>query len=151
MNLGEVLLPESFRTGSKDGSYHVGLQLSHLLQEDPSRPGNGWGLFVRGGFSDGNPNPFQSWISGGIGGKGLWDARPDDAFGVGAFFYRASDQLRDTLNPLIDLGDEYGMEFYYDFPLTPWMNVGLDLQIINSLRSAADSAIIGGLRTHLRF
>jgi len=65
---------EAWRAGlepsTKEGSYSVGFQISHLLHLNPNDPRKGWGIFLKGAISDGNPNYVQKSIITGIGGRG---------------------------------------------------------------------------------
>ena len=38
--------------------------------------------------------------------------------------------LKHHLYPLITLGDEYGVEMFYNFAITKWFRVTADLQVI---------------------
>jgi porin len=149
VDLGEVLLPEDLRTSTKKDSWHLGLQFSHLLVEP--EPGTGWGLFARVGFSDGNPNPYQSWITGGIGGKGLFPSRLQDRWGIGYFYYGVSDDLRNALGALVDFDDEQGAEIFYSYAVTPWFHVTGDVQAVSPAAGANETAVVGGLRARVIF
>jgi porin len=149
VNLNDVLLPPTLQTGTRDHSWFASLQLGHFLQEDPNRPGSGWGLFVKLGISDGNPNPYQSFVTGGIGGKGLFASRPHDSFGLGYFYYNLSDDLQSAVSPLVGINNEQGMEAYYDYALFPGVNVAADIQYVNPATATNENALIGALR--LRF
>ena len=150
VNLGEVLLPAELQTGNKDHSWHASIQIAHFLHESAAYAADGWGLFVKIGASDGNPNPYQAWITGGIGGKGLLPSRPADSFGLGYFYYNLSDDLRVALNPLATFDDEQGIEAYYDFLVTPWLRFALDLQYVNPATAANNNALMAGLRVKIR-
>ncbi len=151
INLRDTLLPPELVTTTKRGSYNVNFEFTHLLYENKDRPGDGWGFFVRGGFSDANPNPIQTYVSGGIGGKGLFSSRPNDSFGVGYFYYNFSDELKSAVRPVLSLGDEQGGEIYYNFGVTPWFHVTADLQIIDPATGGAETAVVGALRGNVRF
>ena len=150
-NLRDTLLPPDLVMPTESGSYNVNVQFTHLLYEYKNRPGDGWGIFIRGGFSDGNPNPIQTYISGGIGGKGLFASRPNDNFGIGYFYYNFSDELKSGLRPALKFGDEQGSEIFYSFAVTPWFHLSADLQVINPAISEVDTAVIGALRMNIRF
>jgi porin len=149
VNLGEVLLPLELQTGEKDGSYHASLRFAHFLREDPERPGNGWGLFMKLGVSDGNPNPYQAFFTGGIGGEGLFSSRPADPFGIGYFYYNFSDELQSAIDPLAPFDDEQGIEAYYNLLIREWFQLSADLQYVDPGRRANDNAFTGGLRLRL--
>jgi len=150
-NLSELLLPSDLKTGTKDGAYSVSFQFSHFLKEYSARPGDGWGLFLKGAIADGNPNPIQSSIVGGLGGKGLIPSRKDDSFGLGYFYYNFSNDLQSALSPLVKLKDEQGVEIFYNVAVTPWFHITADLQVIDPARSGSDTAVVGGLRANIRF
>jgi porin len=47
--------------------------------------------------------------------------------------------------------EEQGVEVFYNLVLTPAVEVTADLQIIDGAVRSADTAVVGGLRTRLRF
>lgn len=150
-SLGDVLLPPQFQTGQKNGGWHTSILAEHLLHENPERPGEGWGLFLKAGISDGDPTPYKAWITGGIGGKGLIPGRAQDSYGVGGFYHDFSDELSEGLEPLLDFGDEKGLEVYYNFAVTPWFHITADLQVIQPAVEVLDTAVVGALRASVRF
>ncbi len=151
LDLREILLPPEVQTGVKDNIWNANLVLAHFLRESKPGAGDGWGIFGRIGISDGNPNPFQKFFSGGIGGKGLFTSRPDDTFGLGYFNCNFSDELQSALSPLVELKDEQGFEFFYDYALSPDARLAVDLQFVDPAIGDADDAFVGGLRLRFRF
>jgi len=98
-------------TSTKSGSYNVNVQFKHNLQESSEQPNAAWGFSLKAAIADGNPNYVQRSLIVGIGGKALFFGRPQDTFGVGAYWYDLSDTLQDELNPAItDFRDEGAME-----------------------------------------
>lgn len=83
----------------------------------------GIGLFGRAGYAPAKSNVIAGHASLAVYGRGLWDARPIDSFGVGVYYNRISSGLQDGLRDLtfgaIDIDDEVGLEVFYDFALTP--------------------------------
>ena len=77
-----------------------------------------------------SPNSLKWSALGGGGGTSPLPGRQDDKFGVGALYYSYSNVLKQHLYPLITLGDEYGMEMFYNFAITKWFRVTADLQVI---------------------
>ena len=147
---------QDYRAGlqpsTKEGSYSVGFQVSHLLHVDPANPRNGWGVHVKGAVSDGNPNYVTSSIIAGVGGTGLFPGRELDSFGVGYYYYNLSDQLQDVLSPTGErFRDEQGAEVYYAYSVTPWCFITGDLQWVAPPRKALDNAFIAALRLNIRF
>jgi len=137
---------------TKQGSYSIGFQFSHLFHQLDSNPRQGWGVFVKGAISDGNPNYVQNSIIAGIGGYGLFPERELDSFGVGYFYYDLSDELESTLEVLRDrIGDEQGIEVYYSYAVTPWFFLTGDVQYIDPPRESVEDSLILGLRANIRF
>ena len=149
-DLSEVGLPPDLRTTKIKGSYNVSFQLSHFLQEDPAG-GGGWGVFLKVGLSDGNPNTFKGFVTGGIGGKALMFGRPQDNFGIGVFNYAFSDELKSALDPTLNFDDERGIEIFYSRAITPWFHLTGDIQYIDPATGDAGKGLILGLRSNIRF
>lgn len=150
-DLGELLLPPELQTGDRDDSWFLGVQFAHFLRQNPQRPGDGWGFFVKLGGSDGNPNPFQSSLMGGIGGRGLFASRPNDGFGIGYFYVNFSDDLQSSLDPLLSFEDEQGVEAFYTWLVKDWLPITADLQYVNPGLGDTDDAFVAGLRVRVRF
>jgi porin len=144
-------LEAGLEPSTKEGSYSIGFQFSHLLHENPSNPRQGWGVFLKGAISDGNPNYVQNSIIAGIGGTGLFRGRELDGFGVGYYYYDLTDDLQDALNSTgEDVGDEQGVELYYSCVVTPWLYITGDLQYIEPPRKERENAVISGLRVVIK-
>jgi porin len=117
-------------TTQKRGRWWVGYAFEQTLWQSQTDPSRSWGLFGQVGVSDGNPNSLKWSALGGVGGTSPLPGRQDDKFGVGALYYSYSNVLKQHLYPLITLGDEYGMEMFYNFAITKWFRVTADLQVI---------------------
>jgi porin len=118
-------------------------------------PRDGWGFFSQISFADNATSPITTFFDAGLGGNGLFAARPRDEFGVSYGFTDLSDDLRDNLN-LLTLGGqpvrpEHQLEFFYDIHALPWLQISGDLQIISPTRSSADTAIVPGARLRIVF
>lgn len=110
----------------------------------------GWGLFGRASLSDGNPTPVQYFLSAGIGGDSPIATRRSDKFGIGWYYVGASDEF--GLIPRLVFGprDGTGVEVFYNFQVTPWMNVTPDVQyIVPGAAAIAKDAFIYGLRVNM--
>jgi porin len=114
----------------KFGRYYVSYFFEQTLWQSPADPNRSWGLFGQAAVSDGNPNSLQWSAFGGAGGTGVMASRPNDRFGLGFFYYGYSNELKDHLEPLITLADEYGCEFFYNFAVTKWFWLTADIQVI---------------------
>jgi porin len=140
--LGAILLGRPIPSTHAD-TWALYYNAHQYLRGDAER---GWGVFVRFGVSDGDPNPVKWNAAGGFGGKGITRSREQDAWGLGAFYLGLSDA--DLLKGL-GIGDEAGGELFYDVAVTPWLHVTPDVQVIDSALSRAGTAWVLGLRTHL--
>ncbi len=105
-------------------------------------------MFGRFGWSAGEANPFETFYSIGIGGKGILEGRDHDTFGLGYYYLEMSDELVSFL----DLDSEQGIELYYNIEVTPWLHVTPDFQyIIDPGGGAYDDAFVFGVRTQMSF
>lgn len=148
-DLGELDLPADARSGDKSSSYSVSLQLSHLLLESRQVEGKGLGLYALTAVADGNPNAIKSSFAGGLAGHGMVPGRPDDSFGLGYFYYHFSTDLQSTLEPVLEFGNEQGVEIFYNVALTRWLTLGGDLQWLDPALENKNSALVGGLRLRI--
>jgi porin len=138
-------------------SWQINYLWEQSLTRNPSAPGRGWGTFLFLALSDGDPNPFQYSAAAGLVANGVCSARPCDSLGLGLFYNGVGNELKDTLSlPSLSgrgiaLGDEFGAEIYYDFAVTDWFRLTLDLQVIEAVLEDNDTAIFGGLRSRIIF
>ena len=114
----------------KSGRFWVGYSFEQTVWRSLANPTKSWGLFGQTAMSDGNPNSLQWSVLGGIGGTSPLSGRADDKFGVGFFYYGYSNELKSHLEPVVQLGDEYGAEVFYNFAITKWFKVTADAQAI---------------------
>lgn len=148
-DLGELDLPPDARSGDKSSSHSVSLQVNHLLLQSSQVDGKGLGVYALGAINDGNPNAIKSSFAGGLAGHGMVPGRPNDSFGLGYFYYNFSDDLQSTLQPILDLGSEQGVELYYNLAVTPWLTLGGDFQWLEPALERKDRALVGGLRLRM--
>ncbi|HET9061875.1 MAG TPA: carbohydrate porin, partial [Candidatus Binatia bacterium] len=150
-DLSDLLLPDDIQGGDKEGSYNVSLEVGYLLVASPVVAGKGLGVYAKGAIADGNPNPIQGSFVGGFAGHGIVPSRPGDSFGIGYYFYDLSDDLQNTLDPLVEYDDEHGFEVFYNLAVLPWFDLGADFQIIDPTTSGNDAVVVAGLRTNVVF
>ena len=147
----------------EDSTWAVFYAFDQYLWQPDGDPKRGIGIFFNFGVSDGKANPVKYSYAVGIGGNGVVPCRPDDAFGIGWARTQFSDNLVPFLRTNLDLGldHEDAIEMYYNISVTKWLSVSLDLQVIDtgmkkklgsgvSLKNM-DTAVVGGLRTYIRF
>ena len=139
-----------FGTSDKKGAWNINFEFKHNLQESNEQPGATWGFYLKAAIADGNPNYVERSLIAGIGGRPLFFGRPQDSFGLGAYYYNLSDELEDTINPAVVIGDEAAIEFFYNYEVTPWLYFGPDIQYVKPARERFDNALIVGLRMQIR-
>jgi porin len=67
----------------------------------------------------------------GVGGKGLFDSRPLDQFGLGYYFINIDNpKLQLPFQTREFLRDEHGFEGYYNLAITPWLQLTPDIQVV---------------------
>jgi porin len=139
-------------TSTKSGAYNVNIQFTHNLQESSEQSNASWGFYLKAAIADGNPNYIQRSMIVGIGGNALFFRRPQDTFGIGAYYYDLSDTLQDELNPvLVKFEDEAAIEAFYSWAVTPWLQVGANIQYINPATGRYKNALVPSLRLQFRF
>lgn len=131
----------------KSDSWSAYYNFDQYLFTDPCDPTRGWGVFGRFGISDANPNPLEWFVSFGIGGNSPIRGRGQDTFGIGYYYSRTSNEL----NLLRNVDDGQGVEFFYNYAVTPYFRVTPDVQILFPGRSQFDTAVVAGIRAQLVF
>lgn len=115
----------------KKGSWNLYYNFDQYLYEPKKGADRGVGLFGRLGVSDGDPNFMKFFGSFGVGGKGAFDSRPLDQFGLGYYFINNSNPtIQGPIRTRNFLRDEYGFEAYYNFAITPWLQLTPDIQVV---------------------
>jgi len=115
----------------KKGSWNIWYNFDQYLYEPKKGADRGLGIFMRLGVSDGNPNFMKFFSSFGVGGKGMFESRPLDQFGLGYYFINVHNPtLQGPIQTRKFLRDENGFEAYYNAALTPWLLLTPDIQVI---------------------
>jgi porin len=135
------------------GSWSINYVFRQYIVERGAR--DGWGLFSQVSFADRATSPITVFFDTGLGGNGVFEARPRDEFGVAYAYTDLSEDLKDNLN-LITLGgqpvrSEHQFEFFYNMHMLPWLQLTGDLQIIRPTQSSADTAVVPGARLRIVF
>lgn len=147
----EILLPPFPSTLRQNSRRHYfAYVFDQYLYQSEENPKEGIGLFGQFGISDGNPTRLYWLAFAGVGGTGLIPGRGQDNWGFGYYYAVPSPDLRESLAPIEDIRIEQGVEIFYNFALTYWLVLGLDLQIIQP-SLADETAVFTGLRTVTRF
>jgi len=151
VDLRTILLPSDLQINAPSYPDNLSLQFGHTLFPSAVRPGKGIGLYGKVAATRGNPNPIGWSFVGGISGEGMFRNRPYDGFGIGFYTYTWSSDLERTLDPLLPLDAEKGLEVYYKFAVTPWFILTADLQWIDPGKAGFASETVAGLRAKVSF
>jgi porin len=145
--------PPLFPVEPQGGSWSVNYAFRQYIVERAAR--DGWGLFTQVSFADSATSPITTFFDLGLGGNGLFPARPRDEFGIAYAYTDLSDELKDNLDlPVLGLGrlrPEHQLEMFYDVHVTPWLQLTGDLQIIRPNRPDTDTAIVPAARLKIVF
>lgn len=147
--VGAILNGNTAGLERESSDWCVAYDFDQYMSVVPGSKDRGWGVFGRVGFANDQINPIKAFYSVGLGGKGPWDVRPNDSFGVGVYYLQLSDNLPFPIDRRAR--DEYGVELYYNLALTPWMHVTADLQVIEPANRGADVTVVGGVRVKVDF
>lgn len=149
----------AFTTPRETGSQSLFYQFDQTLVTFDDDPTKSWGLFGNAGIADNNPSPVRWFANIGIGGNSPACGRPLDTFGIGYFYLGASTSLKTLAPVLFPIGDEQGVELFYNYAVTPWLRITPDLQVVLPARERTlppnaqpiDTAVIFGVRAKIVF
>jgi porin len=137
----------------KGGSWSVNYVFRQYFVERGTD--DGWGFFTQISTADTATSPVSTFFDIGLGGNGLFAARPADEFGVAYAYTDLSEELKDNLDlPLLGLQRlraEHQFEVFYNVHLTPWLQLTGDLQIIRPNLPVAETAWVPGVRLRIVF
>ena len=149
----DLLLPPSSQNvlATRSNPYFIGISIQQYLVQDSVDSKKGWGFFGEIGFSDGNPTP-QQWAGlAGIGGTSLFPGRDSDRWGIAYFENSPSNDLTRGLQPLLSLGNEQGIEAFYNIEVTPWLHISADCQWITPWLQSNQNDWLFTMRTNIKF
>lgn len=132
-------------------SYTIYYGFDQYLVQFSDDPTRGYGLFGRASISDGNPTPVRYFLSAGLGGYSPVGRTRGDTFGLGWYFVGASNEFGPLPQAIYGPENGTGVEAYYNFQVTPFLNVTPDIQYLHPEASAvASDAVVYGIRVHMR-
>ena len=143
------IVPNAFPV--ETGSWSLYTNLYQSLWVDSSDEKRSWGLFGQFGISDGNPNPIRFVANGGVGGRSMFLGRTHDTFGVGYFYLGLSENFKTLTAPLIPQQNEFGVELFYNYALTPWCRLTGDFQVAEPSTVSFNRTMMTGLRLQTIF
>jgi porin len=123
----------------------------HVPTKDFAAARPGLGIFYRFSHTPADRSAYNIYLSGGVGGRGVIPGRPYDRFGVGAYWLKQSDDFKSQPGISAVLGDEVGVEAFYNFAITPYVQLTLDAQWISPGIQSSDNAWVLGTRLNTRF
>jgi len=111
----------------------------------------GIGVFFRLYYAPEDRNLYDTFVSGGVGGRGVIPSRPLDRYGLGFYALIESDDLKNQ--PVLSgtYESEYGWEAFYNFAVTPWFQVTPDFQYIRSGQNGVGHVGVFGMRLQIYF
>ncbi|MFN3192807.1 MAG: carbohydrate porin [Aureliella sp.] len=116
----------------------------YLVTFDDSQQ-TGFGIFGRWGVADQDTNPFEWFLSAGIGGNSPVGGRAKDTFGIG-WFYGA---VTDALPGIVFANDSQGVEAYYGVAVSDRIVLSPDVQWTDSSRRTIGDSWTLGLRLYM--
>lgn len=112
----------------------------------------GMGIFYRFSSTPADRSAYNIYLSGGVGGRGVIPGRPYDRFGVGSYWLKESSDFKNQPVVATTLQDEVGLEAFYNFAITPWMQLSFDAQwIAKPGRQSSEEPWVLGTRLNMRF
>ncbi|TWI04658.1 porin [Luteimonas cucumeris] len=133
------------------GGYIARYQFQQFIWQDPDDPSRGVGVFGQLSYVDDNPLPGNWSMSLGITGDPRIASRPADRFGVAYFRTSMSEVLRDGVAPIVNLGDEQGIEAFYSFAIGNNLVLTADAQVIDPADRSRSTAAFLGARARVTF
>ena len=135
----------------KEGSWSLGYNFDQAFYVSPDDPKKRWGVFGTLGVADDNPSPVNWFANAGLAGTSPLAGRSSDTFGAGYYYTGVSGALKDLAPVLLPLGDEQGVELYYNVAVTPWFHITPDVQFIDPFRERVDESVLLGVRGKIEF
>ena len=136
----------------KSGAWAVAATMQQYLYQDPSDPDRGWGIFGALTLSDGNPTLFRLSYMLGVGGNSFLPGREDDRFGIAFSRFGISDDWKEAAEQVGQtVNDEYSVEAFYNFAVTPWFRITADVQWVAPGDGDYPDGVFGGLSTYVKF
>lgn len=66
--------------------------------------------------------------------------------GFSGWYNGLSDDLKNLAAPVANVGDNWGMEMYYNREITPWCHLTGDMQILQNSNPDTDTSLVLGTR-----
>jgi len=147
-----AFLPDSpVPLAREQGAWTLNVTVDQFVAMHPADPTKGWGFFGMLGLSDGNPSLLDFQAFAGLGGAAPFEGRSKDTWGVGYFVNGVSNDLEETLDPLIRTRTEQGVELYYNWAPAGWSRLTADLQVIDPFLVRSETRAFFAIRWKVVF
>ncbi len=133
------------------GAWTFNVSVDQYVWMHPNDPTKGMGVFGMFGVSDGNPSILRTQMFVGFGGAAPFEGRSADSFGAAFFYNDISNDLADTIKPILPTRNEQGVELYYAWAPVGWSRVTADLQVIDPFQLRAETRLFFGVRWKVMF
>ncbi len=143
LNFEQYIWKPSYAENTTAGTLGLDYSTSAFGFQEP-----GLGVFGRVGILPKSRNPFNTSVSLGIGGRGIIPGRPFDRMGFAGYWLNDSEKLGGLLGALLE--DEWGLEMFYNYAITPAIQASADFQYIDSSVRTSDDVFIFRMRLFLQ-
>ena len=109
----------------------------------------GVGVFARASVVDHKTNIANWTASVGLGGRGVFESRPEDRFGIGHAYTKYLKNLQ--LDAVLDREYANGVELFSGFRLGDGVDLTADLQLLEPASLNIDNTTALGLRLNIDF
>lgn len=119
----------------------------------PVKRPRGWGMFGRASISDGNPTPLKYFLSAGLGGDCRLGCDRGDTWGLGWYYVGTTNKFGAIPQAALGPREGTGVELFYNFQVTPWLNITPDVQYIRpglSALTSGNDAFVYGIRINMK-
>lgn len=146
----EIIPPGGVVPATKKGTWMAAYLAEQRLWVDPCNAKRYAKLFGYIGFSDQENSPFKLTTSISAEAFGLLDSRPNDRMGIAYFYSGLNTDFQNAFALVTPVDDLQGGEVYYNAQVTPWFNLTADLQVVEPGVQSLDTAVVLGVRAHIR-
>jgi porin len=133
------------------GAWTLNVTVDQYVWMHPNDPRKGMGAFGMFAVSDGDPSPLRTQMFVGFGGAAPFEGRSMDSFGAAFYYNDISNDLENTLEPVLPARNEQGVELYYCWAPVGWGRLTADLQIIDPWLKRSESRLFFGVRAKVIF
>lgn len=133
-------------TTDEDSAFYA--NFNQWVYQDENNPQRSVSIFGRFGYTDGEVNPIEKHYSLGVSFDSMIWTRAKDRLGIVGWYNEFSSDFDSTLDD-----SSAGFEAYYSFHVTPWLEIGPDVQYLidPGLEAGADDTTVWGARALLLF